>query len=645
MPFLLSTRSPPRSPDSVQKLKLCPPLPFFPNASTSQSDRSSFDKGSRGEYHDQRRKLLSNSSPPPHYTLFESHLGSQAPSPTALESISRGPDGRFIIQPLQEGSNPSDKKTLKEGVLQINGGASCSGSNRTSFRDSPKSSILSTEKEDGKSFPLTVDIPEMSRPPSSPGRVQAMARNFSRHGCFYSDEEQGSEALLERASFYSDNSEKRPSDCFRRHHVLAHADNLFPSLARKTNPLQTIRPHQSDYLPLESQLTTSSTLVSRLDSEPERESANKCVRLAKEREEMERELQSYTDQRGRGRAETGSPQKDTPSSDEEPVWKLQDVAMRQKHGPSGQTNRVSDYRRACYFGSTSSPLDRLPASRIQWDISPVTSATRLIPAQRPQETPSPRSQHPPTRRETSEDSFPADGSGSPVTQNTSLPALSPDVTSENLLLRLQTADRTSPRREADLCRMSVTEQGLREKTRGHGLASRARHSYAHAGTTRSAWVDSERPESSASSPCNPHKRAAEVDSPSCYSDFPYEHHGVTTKSEEEEIRLQDDRRGSRFYSELEREGVRTRSRRSERGLFSNSPSPISTLTLVEEVESDQSQFSVPRMSGSFKAKPAAPSPKMSSLQTSAILEYLSLPGFIEMSVDEPAGEAEVTGKC
>uniref|UniRef100_A0A669FBC3 Protein turtle homolog A n=1 Tax=Oreochromis niloticus TaxID=8128 RepID=A0A669FBC3_ORENI len=139
--------------------KLCPPLPFFPNSSCSQSDRSSFDKGSHGEYHDQRKQLLSNSSPPPHYTLFESHLGSQAPSPSALESISRGPDGRFIVQPLPEGSRSS----------------------RTSFRDSPKSSILSSEKDERKDSPLTVDVPELSRPPSSPGRVRAMARNFSRH--------------------------------------------------------------------------------------------------------------------------------------------------------------------------------------------------------------------------------------------------------------------------------------------------------------------------------------------------------------------------------------------------------------------------------------------------------------------------------
>uniref|UniRef100_A0A4W6G166 Immunoglobulin superfamily, member 9b n=1 Tax=Lates calcarifer TaxID=8187 RepID=A0A4W6G166_LATCA len=239
-------RSPPRSPDSVLKLKLCPPLPFFPNSSSSQSDRSSFDKGSRGEYHDQRKQLLSNSSPPPHYTLFESHLGSQAPSPTALESISRGPDGRFIVQPLPEGSSPSNKKNLRKDVLQSNGGASGSGSNRTSFRDSPKSSILSSEKDERKDSPLTVDVPE-----------------------------------------------------------------------------------------------------------------------------------------------------DAVKSEEEPIWKPQDVTIRQKHRPSGQTSRVSDYRRACYFGNTSSPMDRLPTSRIQWDISPVTSVTSLIPVQTPQETTSPRS-HPRT---------------------------------------------------------------------------------------------------------------------------------------------------------------------------------------------------------------------------------------------------------
>ncbi|XP_051279016.1 uncharacterized protein igsf9b isoform X2 [Dicentrarchus labrax] len=651
-------RSPPRSPDSVLKLKLCPALPFFPNSSSSQSDRASFDKGSRGEYHDQRKQLLSNSSPPPHYTLFESHLGSQAPSPTALESISRGPDGRFIVQPLQVGSSPSNRKNLKDDILQINGGASGSGSNRTSFRDSPKSSVLSSEKDERKNSPLTVDVPELSRPPSSPGRVRAMARNFSRHGCFYSDDEQGSEALLERASFYSDNSEKKPSDSLRRYR---NTEDLFPTLGRKTRLLDGDRQPHTGYQPMESQLTNDSTLVSQLDSELERDSINKCVQLAKEREKMERELESYTaDQRSRGRGrderqsnKTESPQRDKPKSEEEPVWKPQDVNIRQKHRPSGQTSRVSDYRKACYFGNTSSPMDRLPTSRIQWDISPVTSITSLIPVQTPRGTTTPRSQLPRTCRETTEDSFGVDSSRSPVTQNTSLPMLSPDVTSESPpVLCLQTPERArslSPQTETDICRKSMTEQGLREKTQDRGVTSRSRHSYAYAGTqpwdsaARGPSVGSKRPESSPSAPYNhPESTATRDPSPSSYSTLPYEHLEARVKAKEKESQARDDRRSSGFYSELEREGVRTRSRRSDKCLFSDSPSPISTLTLVEEVESDQSQFSVPGMSGSFKAKPAAPSPKMSPLETSAILEYLSLPGFIEMSVDEPVEDAEAT---
>nr|XP_029133008.1 protein turtle homolog A-like [Labrus bergylta] len=654
-------RSPPHSPDSVLKLKLCPPLPFFPNSSSSQSDRSSFDKGSRGEYHDQRKQLLSNSSPPPHYTLFESHLGSQAPSPTALESISRGPDGRFIVQPLLESASPSNRRNFNKEVLQINGGTGGLGSNRTSLRDSPKVSILSSEKGERKDSPLTVDVPELSRPPPSPGRVRALARNLSRHGCFYSDDEQGSEALLERASFYSDNSEKKPSDSLRRCRMQAQTEDLFPSLGKKTNLLDRDRGYQA----LESQLTNNSTLVSELDSELERESIVKCAQLAKERQEMERELESYsTDQRSRGRErdkrqgdETENPDRDRSKSEEEPIWKPQDVTIRQKHRPSAQTSRVSDYRRACYFGNTSSPLNRLQSPGIQWDISPVTSITSLIPVQSPQDTTSPRSQHHRTFRETTEDSLDVDSSRSPVTQNTSLPMLSSDATSETPpVLCLQTPERArslSPQTDPDLCRKSTRKQVLREKTEEGGVATRSRHSYAGAqpwnSAARGLLTDSERPTSSASAPLNQPERTAEVDyaatrdpSPSGYSTLPYEHCEVGAKAKEKDSRARDDRRSSGFYSELEREGVRTRSRRSDKCLFSDSPSPISTLTLVEEVDSDQSQFSVPGMSGSFKTKPAAPSPKMSPLQTSAILEYLSLPGFIEMSVDEPVEDTEDT---
>ncbi|XP_054906871.1 protein turtle homolog A isoform X2 [Poeciliopsis prolifica] len=636
------TRSPSRSPDSVLKFKLCPTLPFFPNSSSSQSDRSSFDKGSRGEYHDQRKQLLSNSSPPPHYTLFESHLGSQAPSPTALESISRGPDGRFIVQPLPEGSSPSTKN-IKKDVLQVNGSVHGSGSNRTSIRDSPKSSILSSEKDERKDSPLTVDVPELSRPPASPGRVRAMARNFSRHGCFYSDDEQGSETLLERASFYSDSSERKPSDSLHRYRTRGNTEDLFSSLGRRTRLLERDRLHHGGYRSMESHLTDNSTLVSQLESELERDSVNKCVQLAKEREEIERELRNFAmDQRHRSRVRdapspcstTEHPQRGEAESVEEPVWKPQEVTIRQKYRPTGVTSRVSDYRRACYFGNTSSPLDRLPTPRIQWDVSPVTSVTNLIPVQTPCEATSLISS-----REATEVSLALDSSSSPVTQNTSLPMLSCDVT-------LDTAKSSNLHKNTEACTKSGTEQNTVKETQELSVVSKSRSPLE---TQLQDLPNTVRPESSDSVQHNQTERTADMGhkttrdpSPSSSSTLLYDHHKVGTKSKDRETQDYDDQRVSGFYSDLEKESVRTRSRRSDKCLFPDSPSPISTLTLVEEVESDQSQFLVPRMSDSFKAKPAAPSPKTSPHQTSAILEYLSLPGFIEMSVDEPVEEGQVT---
>lgn len=646
----LSTRSPPHSPDSVLKLKLCPPLPFFPNSSSSQSDQSSFDKGSRGEYHDQRKQLLSNLSSPPHYTpLFESNLGSQAPSPVALESISRGPDGRFIVQPQGEGSSPSNKNKLKEDILQMNGGASGSGSNRTPFREPPKSSILSSEKDERKNSPLRVDVPEISKLPSSPGRVRAMARNFSRHGCFYSDDEQGTEALLERASFYSDNSEKKPSNSHRRHQVPGHTEDLFPKFYRKSKPMERSRPYHSDYQPIESQLTNNSTMISQLDSELERDSINNCIQLAKERE-----LERYSDQgHRRNNLQSNnreSPQKETLKSEEEPVWKLQDVTMRQKHMLSGQTGQVSYSRRARYFGDTSSPLDHFPKSCIQWDISPVTSVTKLVPVQSPQKTRSPKSQHPQTCQETSEDSIVIDLSCSPVTQNTSLQMLSTATTSESPTPAPSVQKTDSVRL---LSSQTVVEQDSRERTLDGGFAPRSRFSYAGSqpltSTTKGVSVYSESPGISDCASYNPCERTTVADyratrdpSPSVFSTLPWDHHEVGAKAKEKETQTRDDGHSLAFCSYLEKEGVRTQSRRSDKCLFSDCSSPISTLTLVEGADNDQSQFSVPEMPGLFKAKPRGPSSKMSPLQTSAILEYLSLPGFIEMSVDEPVEDAEVT---
>ncbi|KAL0979457.1 hypothetical protein UPYG_G00185330 [Umbra pygmaea] len=660
------------SPDSVIKMKLCPPLSFFPNSSSSQSDRSSFDKGSRGEYQDQRRQLLSGSSPPPHYTVFESHLGGKAPSSSALESISRGPDGRFIVQPVPDGSTLSKmKKNVRTIVLQTqtDEGGSSAESNQMSLKVSPKSRSLSSEKEGKKDPPLTVEVIELSKPPSSPGRVRAMARNFSRQGCFYSDEEQGfSDALLDRTSFYSDSSERRANDSLKRYRTGHPEDNL-PSLGRRVRLLERNRHPQVDYqnMERESHFTNAGTPALKTGkSQQGPMNLSKHLQVVKGKEETEREVNNYDDcQMAREEdieewqpEQVASPQIELGSSEaEDPIWKPQRNTLHSKvHRTSRETHQLLDYRKACNFGNTSSPMDRLPSSYIQWDISPVTSINSLIPVQSPLEGTTPRSHNPHQCLvgPAIEDSLPVDCSRSPVTQCTSLSLLSPTSerpticrTKARDMCRSRSPD-TTVEREQNTYKNCKVGEFWREKKQPGDVALTPR-SFAYDTHHLEIADESLRSVSagrvSANSPsqpcpgpgpCSLSNKTETTDDhrdskdPSSYSTMPYEAKGIVSN----------DPRNALLYTEQEREGVRARSRRSDRALFSDSPSRISPLTLLEECESDHSRFSVSRISESFKNKPETQATKISPLQTRAILEYLSLPGFIEMSVDDPGDESE-----
>ncbi|XP_073675992.1 uncharacterized protein igsf9b [Garra rufa] len=664
--------SPSDSPDSVLKLKLCPPLNFFPNSSSSdRSDRSSFDKGSRSEYQDQRKQLLSSSSPPPHYTQFESHFGG-SPSPTsAIESISRSPDGRFVIQPELENSTPTHiKKNLKKEFPQSPGRGSGGGSNNGSLKESNQSNSVSSERDRQRKMPLalTVDSPDPERPPHSPGRVKAMARNFSRHGCFYSDDEQGcSEALLERASFYSDCSEKRASDSLKKYQSASHREDIFPSLTRRARALERERlHHQARYQPIsgDSQLTEPSTMITQLDGERERDNLSKCLKLVKEREQMERELEHYTasrraqaHEREQRRAKSASPlRKWTGVESEDPIWKPQDIHLRQKTRPSSLAQRVSDYRRGCYFGNTSSPMERLASSSstyIQWDISPVTSPTSQVPVLSLSEGNTPRSLYPHTRQQgiaSVEDSTAADVSHSPATQYTSLSLFSPTRD-------LPSHSRTNPsgararhlesnlEEEQELPNSTLVEEGWLQERK---IEKQAPTSPACLSPQPSELHQVVPGEDRDTGP-NPHYfdprtqsvtdleevRAVQKDrlsrNPSGCSTLPYDHQKAGAKGK---VIVSEESSSILPYGEQEKEGIRARSRKSDKCVFSESPSRISPLTLLEnEAESDQSNFS--RMSESMKVQLAPQPARMSPLQTSTILEYLSLPGFIEMSVDDP----------
>uniref|UniRef100_A0A9J8CR82 Immunoglobulin superfamily, member 9b n=1 Tax=Cyprinus carpio carpio TaxID=630221 RepID=A0A9J8CR82_CYPCA len=665
--------SPSDSPNSVLKLKLCPPLNFFPNSSSSdRSDRSSFDKGSRSEYQGQRKQLLSSSSPPPHYTQFESHFGG-SPSPTsAIESISRSPDGRFVIQPVLENSTPTHiKKKLKKELPQSPDRGSCGGSNNGSFKESNQSNPASSKRDRQRKLPsaLTVDSPDPERPPHSPGRVKAMARNFSRHGCFYSDDEQGcSEALLERASFYSDCSEKRASDSLKKYRSASRRDDIFPSLTRRAQALERERLlHQAHYQPIngDSQLTEPSTMITQLDGDRERDNLGKCLKLVKEREQMERQLEHYTSSRRaqahegeQRRAKSASPlRKWTDVESEDPIWKPQDIHLRQKTRPSSLAQR--DYRRGCYFGNTSSPMERLPSlssTYIQWDISPVTSPTSQVPVQSLSEGNTPHTLYPHTRQQgiaNVEDSMAPDVSHSPATQYTSLLRFSPtkDIPSHRRTNLSGPRARHLERHleeEQELPNSTLVEEGwLQERKNEKETPAFRSTSPAHSSPQPSELHQVVAGEDRNTGP-SPHYfdpstqsvtdmeevRAVQKDrlsrNPSGCSTLPYDHQKVRAKGK---VIVSDDS-SSMPYSEQEKEGIRARSRKSDKCVFSESPSRISPLTLLEnEAESDQSNFS--RMSESIKFKLAPQPARMSPLQTSTILEYLSLPGFIEMSVDDP----------
>lgn len=413
------------------------------------------------------------------------------------------------------------------------------GSKRASLKGSPKSGALSSEKEGSRSSPLTVDTPELNVPPSSPGRVRAMANNFSRHGCFCPGDQPSSEALLQSANLDPDTGDTKASRSCRR--------------SREPDcPSDGLGDHGA--LNLKAQLGN-------------RGAGQSCGRE-----------QPWSD-----RPESWS-QRDVLDPAEEPVWKPQPVVKRHRQVPLGQTGSVAEYRRACYFGNSSSPTERRSRSCIQWDISPIASAPGSAPAHSRDES---RASGP-RRSQSTEDSFTLGAPPSPGTQNTSLPLLSPDLTPEHPPAAGAGAH------GAALWTGTAPDEGVAPGS-GHPRSG---------------------PELRPGSPLGASCNRADCCTLACGP------HEARARARE-----------------VERESACTCSKRGG-GLL---PGPISSSTLLEDAGARPSPCSVPRAHGTFESKAAGSATKMSPQQTSAVLEYLSLPGFIEMSVDEPEGDSDVTG--
>ncbi|XP_036385893.1 protein turtle homolog A-like [Megalops cyprinoides] len=221
------------SPDSVLKMKACLLHSIFPKSWSFQSDLSSVGQASCGEAQDQHTQLLP---------------GASRHAQHRLESISRGPDGRFVVQPYEDCSAPAHIKHYPQCTED--------GSSRTSCTISMETDSLYSEAEEKKDLALVlaVDLPNLSKGP-------------------YSD-----------ADFRSDRSDSI-RDCHRQ----------AASQLGGTFPHQGGTEGRSAYLPLEKVTLRSdgSALVSQMEHERETGHLSRCLKLAQEREALERELEKY----------------------------------------------------------------------------------------------------------------------------------------------------------------------------------------------------------------------------------------------------------------------------------------------------------------------------------------------------------------
>lgn len=331
LPVSLRAGSAHGSPDSV--LKLLPPRSH--SSSSSSSDHSSFGKSSRSDYHGQRQRLLPSAHPSSH-NLPESQLHGSANSP--VEFIHRGPDGRFVVEPYEEVSTVAPPRHTKprEDIGQS------SGVEVSAIR---KSNSLQSYRDERRHppFVLSVDMPSCGSDIFSSGRVQARAKHLSLHGCYFQEEELANWPL-DQTSLSSEGS------------VLYPQSNNYMSLNRGSTR------------------STASTLVLQMEHEKEKGNLSHCLKLAREREELEQELRKYS----LGRHTPVSYSKTEGLLNVEQRTDLEDVVgtvWKSKETGSLHHKELSSRGR-----SHTSSLEARASSCIPWVASPMMSSSDLVEA-------------------------------------------------------------------------------------------------------------------------------------------------------------------------------------------------------------------------------------------------------------------------
>ncbi|XP_031433467.1 uncharacterized protein igsf9a isoform X2 [Clupea harengus] len=336
------------SPDSVLKHKLLPPSSLSSTSSSSASspsDPSSFEQSGQGEYQ-QRGQPLPRHHPVsfPESTLSRGRDGGGGPlsALSALELISRGPDGRFSLEtyaeiPLSHTHTPVRRNlhTDFSGLSAGRGGIH-------------KSHSLRSYREDrinrDAPFVVSVDLP----PPEGTARV--MAKHLSLQGHYLlgaQDLSPSARGLPECSSLLSEGS------------GLDAYSNPEPEMQQGSFGYGSVKRNSgADNRPM-----AASLLVLQMEHERERGNLSRCLTLAREREALERELRKYSKEE----------QEDDVDQEPELVWKT-------REGASPRDSLHAS--RGCSSLENSGRGNTRPSSCVLWEASPLSSPTRLVPVQK-----------------------------------------------------------------------------------------------------------------------------------------------------------------------------------------------------------------------------------------------------------------------
>lgn len=295
------------SPDSLLKKSLLPASSHYPTTSSTTSS-SQTDCSTLSTENNRRRRTLE-----PTYSRGRLTKTTSLISPS-IELISRGPDGRFAA---------GDYDTISV--------------NSKTISRVKRSVSLHLEKEDKKDLPcvLSVDVPPFKLEGDS-SQMHSLGQLPPLQESYIVSPDQNS--LYSNTSFCT-----------------------MPCLNRGLPSVFPVLPHLRASIGQPS--TTASTLVLQMEHEREKGNLSRCLRLAQEREEMERELRWYTLDRNSMNVKTK--ERETSNGDESVeslMWEYKSKTL------------PNIYRQGCKERSK-----YLTSSATNWEAHPYDSSSTLNP--------------------------------------------------------------------------------------------------------------------------------------------------------------------------------------------------------------------------------------------------------------------------